>query len=339
MPHLTVLEGEDRFYFKLAFCSFFLIILMVASLHFGAEIYTPYEVWNAFWELETEASIIIQTLRVPRMVLAPVTGMALALSGLLLQTVSGNPLASPAFLGVNSGAAFFVLLAFSFFGFTSLWFLSLIAFAGALTAISLVFLLAFSFGASFQQSTLLLAGITLSSFLSSAITILLATNETTLEALLFWLSGSFANRDMSGLIIVVPVLFFSIIVTLIMKSSLDSLLMDDESAKALGLSIFKLRLFFIFLSALLASLAVVLAGPVAFIGLVAPHIAKNYAGLSHLRNIPFCLLFGAHLTLMADIATRILLSPSEAPLSAVLAFIGVPFLVFLLLSKKRGVVG
>lgn len=312
------------------------LLCMLASLHFGLRQYSPAEVWMALTsDAADSTALVIRTLRVPRMLIAPLVGAALGIAGLLLQTTARNPLASPALLGVNAGAAFAVVIAVAIFGFSAVLPLAGSAALGALGATSLVFLLSAAAGGPASPVNTLLAGVTLAALLNSGVQIVLITDEATMEQLIFWLSGGFADRDMFLLSLTLPVVAICAGLAFLISRPLDLLLADDASAAALGVPVMQLRFGALVLAALLTAAAVTMAGPVAFIGLVAPHIARRLGGLSHQVLVPMVALIGAMLALMADIVARFVIYPAEAPVGAVLAFVGVPVLVGLLQSRKR----
>lgn len=312
-----------------------LLACLLVSLHVGVRQYAPFEVWTALTsDADDSTSLIIRTLRLPRMLIAPIVGAALGVAGLLMQTVTRNPLASPALLGINAGAAFAVVFAASVFGISAMIPLSIVATLGALAATALVFMLSLSAGGSFSPVTTLLAGVTLAALLASGTQIILVTDEVTMESLLFWLSGGFADRDMRLLLVGAPIVLGAIAGALTLSGALDAMLADDQSAEALGVPVIKVRVVALVLAALLAGASVSLAGPVAFIGLVAPHMARRLGGLSHRAAFPLVILIGAILAIVADIAARFVIYPSEAPVGTVLAFVGVPALIGLLQSSK-----
>lgn len=310
-----------------------LLVAMIASLHLGIRQYTPAQVWGALVApSEDPASLIVRTLRLPRMLIAPLVGAGLATAGLVLQTVSRNPLASPDLLGINAGAAFAVVLAVSLFGISALLPLTAIAALGALVAILLVFALSAAAGGTVSPVNTLLAGVTLAAFLASGTQIILTTDESTMENLIFWLSGSFVDRDLALLSVTGPILVLAIVAIIAMSRTLDVLMADDASAEAIGVPVARVRAIALVLVALISAAAVTTAGPVAFVGLVAPHIARRFAHMSHAHLIPATALIGAALAMSADVAARFIIHPAEAPVGAVLALVGVPALIALLQS-------
>ncbi|GAB5446170.1 FecCD family ABC transporter permease [Gymnodinialimonas sp.] len=307
----------------------------VLGLHVGVRAYAPWEVWRAVTSAEMDATaIIVRDLRVPRMVLAALVGAALALSGLMMQSVARNPVAEPGLLGVNAGAAFAVVVLLTLNPSVGFWAIMAAAAFGAGTAAALVFGLALSVGAAITPVHLLLAGVSVAALLMAGVQVLVIVNEQTLEELVFWLSGSFADRPLAGVWIVAGGLGVGAGMCLLHAPALDALRADDATATGLGVDVARLRLLLLGGAALLAGCAVALAGPIAFLGLVAPHLARLSGAVGHAQMIPRTLLCGVVLALSADVIARFVLYPTEAPVSAVMALIGVPILIGLLRSAR-----
>lgn len=312
-----------------------LALLALASLHLGLRHYAPWQVFDAvFGDGQGADALIIRTLRLPRTVNALIVGAALAVSGLLMQSATRNPLAAPGVLGVNAGAALAVVLGLAAFGIASLSALAGLAALGAVGATALVFGIALSAGSSFSPVHVLLAGVTVAALLASFTQIVLVTDESTMESLLFWLAGGFADRPLMLLAIAAPFIGIAFLAVIPMTRALDALMTDDASAQALGVPVVRIRLTALGLAAILAGLSVSVAGPVVFIGLIAPHIARRLGVRGHAQMVPAAALVGATLAVAADIAARYVVSPGEAPVGAVLALIGVPVLVVLLRSRR-----
>lgn len=314
------------------------LILAVLSLHLGLTAYSPRLVWDALQGDLTPNALIVSGLRVPRTAIALVAGAALGLSGLLMQGATDNPLAEPGLLGVNGGAALAVALGLVLWGSVGLGQIAILALAGALVATATVFGVAAGAGPAAGRSTVLLAGVTIAAILASLTQVVLLMDEVALETLLFWLSGGFADRELSLLAIGVPCLVAGAAGTVLVAPALDALRADDDSARAVGVAVGRMRALALGLAAVLAGGAVAMAGPVAFVGLVAPHIARRLpvAGVgNHAALAVLAALVGAGVALLADIAARVLVAPGEAPISAVLAPVGVPVLVGLLCRGGR----
>ncbi len=327
----------------LSILTFGLVLAALASLHLGLRTYPPALVLDALrgWGIDggsgTDA-IIIVTLRVPRTLVAICAGAALGLSGFLMQAATRNPLAEPGLLGINAGAAFAVVIGITFLGALGLGGIGALALAGGLAATALVFGIVTAAGRAAGPATTLLAGVTVAATLASLTQVLLLVDETALETMLFWLSGGFADRGLDLLAIGLPALAAGGFGALLLAPSLDALRLDDESAGALGVRVTGVRLASLTLAAILAAGAVAMAGPVGFLGLVAPHLARRLAPIS--GSAPLIVttaLTGAILAILADIAARLVVAPGEAPVSAVLALVGVPVLILLLRQRAEAV--
>ncbi len=306
-------------------------LLALASLQLGLRLHGPVEIWQALaTDADDQTSLIIRTLRVPRTVLAVVVGAALGVSGLLMQVATRNAIAEPGLLGVNAGAAFAVVLAVTLSGSLGLATLTGLAALGALAASAVVFGLALTGGLGVSPVHLLLAGVTVAGLLSAGTQVLISLDQAAIKELLFWLSGAFAGRPLESLLFAAPLMVGTLALVLLFARTLDVLQADDATAVALGVPVRAARLAALLGASLLAGASVALAGPVAFVGLVAPHLAR-FSGLrDHLRLIPVTALCGAILALAADILARFVIYPSEAPISAVTALAGVPVLILLL---------
>lgn len=310
-------------------------ILAILSLHIGLRFYSLAEVWHALF-IPTEAPdhLIIRGLRLPRTVTAIIVGASLGVSGLLMQAVLRNPLAEPGLLGVNAGASFAAVFAFAVLGVSSFAGLSVAALIGASVAMAAIFAIVTAARGALTPASLILAGVTMAAFLGSLTQTLIITDEGTMEALLFWLAGGFADRDTQLLWIAGPLLIAGIITAALFTNTLDALSTGDTTARALGVDTARLRLAILGLATYLAGLCVVIAGPVGFVGLVAPHLARLIVGPSHLMLLPRTALIGAALGILADIVARRIASPQEVPVTAALALIGAPVLISLVRRHK-----
>ena len=310
-------------------------IAAVASLHFGLRNYSTQVVFTALFAPDgSPDSLIISGLRVPRTLVALVVGAALGTSGLLMQSVFRNPLAEPGLLGVNAGASFAVVAMFSFLGVTSLWALSLAALLGAGFAMVMIFALVVFARGALTPISLILAGVTLAAFLSALTQVMIVTNEAAMEALLFWLAGGFADRDVSVVLWLGPFLLIGLVAAIFNANALDAMVTGETAAQALGVDTKQLRIMVLSLASALAAFCVVIAGPVGFIGLVAPHIARLMAGPSHAGLFPRVALIGALLAVLADIGARLVVAPQEAPVTALLAMVGTPVLIALVRTRR-----
>lgn len=277
-------------------------------------------------EAEPAARDVLLKLRIPRALAAFGTGSALALAGVLMQVLLRNPLADPYILGTSGGAAVGALLAI-IFGATS-YLVDMVAFAGALTSTLLVFFVARYHG-NWTPGRLLLTGVVIAAGWSALISLILATApDASLRSILFWLMGdfSFAGNPLPVLIVAL----LAVIIGLILARSLNILSVGDQQASLLGLSVKPVRIMAYVLSALLTAIAVTTAGTVGFVGLVVPHLVRLIAGSDHRVLIPGSALTGGILLVIADLLARSVIAPSQLPVGAITALIGVPLFLFLL---------
>lgn len=312
-------------------------LAMAASLHVGLHVYDPATVLAALRGGADPESLIIATLRLPRTLVAATAGAALGLSGFLMQSATRNPLAEPGLLGVNAGAAFAVTLGITAFGAASLAQIGGLAVLGAVVATLMVFGIALAAGQAAGPATMLLSGVTVAGMLASLTQLMLLIDETALETLLFWLSGGFADRGLALLKLGLPALLVGLVGAALLAPGLDALRLDDDSARSVGVRVGRIRFAALALACLLAAGAVSMAGPVVFLGLVAPHIARRLRRAApSAKLVPTTCLVGAVLAVTADIVARLVVAPAEAPVGAVLALVGVPVLVMLLRRRGEG---
>ncbi|MFQ1699852.1 FecCD family ABC transporter permease [Loktanella agnita] len=312
-----------------------LVMAATASLHIGLRIYAPSDVVQAILSpTQSQDDLIIRGLRVPRTAGAIFVGAALAVAGLLMQTVLRNPLADPGLLGINAGASFGVVFGFAVLGISGFVGLSLAALLGSAIAMLGIFALVTLGKGRLTPTSVVLAGVTLAAFLGSITQILIVTDEGTMEALLFWLAGGFADRDPALLWAAAPMLALGICGVCFFTHALDAMVTGDDTARALGVDTTRMRIFALCIATVLAALSVVVAGPVGFVGLVAPHLARLLSVQSHTQLLPLTALIGACLAILADIAARLVASPQEVPVTATLALVGAPVLVSLVRRRK-----
>lgn len=317
---------------------FALGLAMVASLHIGLRLYDPATVVAALRGGSDADALIFATLRLPRTLIGAVAGAALGVSGLLMQSATRNPLAEPGLLGVNAGAAFAVTLGITAFGASSLLQIGWLALVGAAVTTAMVFGIATAASDAAGRATVLLVGVTVAGAFASLTQLMLLIDETALETLLFWLSGGFADRGTGLLWLGLPALAVGLAGALLLAPGLDALRLDDDSARSVGVRVGGVRLGALGLAALLAAGAVAMAGPVAFLGLIAPHIARRLhrSGEIAALLVATCLV-GATLAVASDILARLVVAPGEATVGSVLALVGVPLLVALLRRRRDAV--
>ncbi|MEU2496291.1 iron ABC transporter permease [Streptomyces sp. NPDC007883] len=317
-----------------------LLALCGASMTFGALSVPPAQVWDTLLGDAPDSRVdnVIWSVRLPRTALGLVTGAALGLSGALMQALTRNPLADPGILGVSAGAAFAVVLSVGALGLGSLYGYIWFAFAGALAATVLVQLLGGLGRSGYTPVKLALAGVAVTSVLFSLTSAVALTAPDALNRYRFWSAGSLAGQDGEVLLRVAPFLAVGAVLALACAPGLNSLALGDDVAKSLGLGTGPLRAQGVAAVTLLTGGAVAVIGPVVFVGLVVPHIARvlaQYAGIGpdHRWLLPLSALLAPCLLLAADIAGRVVARPVEIQAGVLVAFVGGPF--FIAMVRRR----
>ncbi len=308
-------------------------IAAVLSLCLGAVRLTPGELVRALLEgTQGVAGRIFWFVRLPRTLAALLTGAALAVSGVVIQTVLHNPLAAPNIIGVNAGAGFAVALAAVFFP-GSLGEIPWLSFLGAITAAAVVLAISRLTGAS--KITLVLGGVMISSLFNAAIDALLTFQPDALTGYADFRVGSFRDITMARVENVVLPLAVALAGILLAAPALEILSLGDETAASLGLSVRPVRMVLLFLAAVLAGAAVSLAGIIGFVGLIVPHFIRRLTGEKLLPLLLASAFGGAAFVAFCDTAARTLFAPYELPVGVVLSFLGVPVFLWQLLRSRR----
>lgn len=318
-----------------------LVVVLVAlgaalslSLLVGANMQSPAATWHGLVRPDaSESSLVVWTLRVPRTALAVLAGMAFAVAGALIQAITRNPLADPGILGVNAGAGFAVTLGAGFLGITGgvgfLW----LAFAGALLATVLVYLIGAGGRAGMSPATLVLAGIALGAVLGGIATVLQLFDPETFRAVRRWGLGSVAVTDFSGLQLMLPYLLAALAISLVIAGPLNAIALGDDIATSLGAHVGRTRILGILAVTILAGGATALTGGIGFVGLMVPHVVRWFTGPDQRWVLTCSALAGPVLVLLADVLGRILVIPSELEVGLVTAVIGAPVLI--LLARRK----
>ncbi len=313
----------------------FLTISSLAGILFGSVSLHPAEILLCLTKgnMGTTTYTLITTVRIPRVLGGLFAGIGLACAGVILQGVMNNSLASPNTIGVNSGSGFAVMLAMMLFPANTLL-VPAFAFGGALLTSLIVFMLAYL--ADSSRTTIILAGITISSFLSAGInTIKLLDTEISINLTSFMmgsLSGLTTNK------LVVPCLSISaaFLLSLVLARPLNILGLGDDIAQSLGIHVPLTRFLLLVLASIMAGCVVSYAGLLSFVGLIIPHICRQIFGNDARFLLPCSALLGGSFVTLCDLAGRILFAPFELPAGILMAFIGGPFFLYLLLKKKGG---
>jgi iron complex transport system permease protein len=281
-------------------------------------------------------ALVVRSLRVPRTEVGLTAGAALGLAGAALQAVTRNPLADPGILGLSQGAAAGVVLAIGFGsakGFGGyVWY----AFAGAVVAACRVYGIAARGRGGASPVKLALAGTALSAMTAGATTVVLTSSSATLDQFRFWQVGALSGRDAETVVRMLPFLAAGAVLVLACARGLDALALGDETARALGHRVRAVRGAAALGATLLTAAAVAAAGPIAFVGLAVPHLARRMVSGGHRAVLPLSALLGAALLVGADVAGRVVRAPAEVPAGVMTALVGVPVLV--LLVRRKGAV-
>ena len=313
-------------------CVLLLIILALAVMA-GAVTIPVRGVWLALTAPgTTEDYRIIYTLRMPRVICAALAGANLALSGCILQGILRNPLADPGIIGISAGAGL-AAMALMMLAPSLTALVPLAAFAGALGAAAVVFLLAWERGVN--PLRLVLAGVAVAAFFGGGMTALSVFFSDKVQGTVSWLAGGFAGASWQSVRMIVPYSVIGIIGTLCLYRRLNALQLGDDVARTLGVRVDRTRTMLIALAALLAASAVSVAGLLGFVGLIVPHVMRLVVGSDFEPLLPCSALFGAILVAGADIAARTLFSPMEVPVGIFMSFIGAPFFLYLLKRRMR----
>ncbi len=313
-----------------------LIVIALASLAIGSRSIPIDTVFRALTEGRdgsTDVAVVLDG-RLPRTAIGLLAGIGLGVAGAIIQAVTRNPLADPGILGVTFGSAFAVALAVGIFGLTSpisyVWF----AFGGALVATVVVYLIGATGSGSASPAQLTLAGMALGAVLSGIISAMVLSDPAGFQAMRAWEAGSIANRPWETLAPVWPFIIGGVIVALLITPSLNAVALGDDLAAALGADVNRTRAFALIAVTLLAGGATAIAGPIAFVGLMIPHMARWIVGPDQRWIVGFSIVLAPSLLLLADIIGRVIMRPGELQVGIVTAFIGAPVLIALVRRQK-----
>lgn len=310
-----------------------LVCSALTSILAGSTHLTVSEIFSAFGNgfSSSPSARIVGYVRLPRTLASLLCGSALAVSGAIIQNVLANRLASPSIIGVNSGAGLAVTLC-AVFGILGGWRLAVFSFFGAFIVALVVSLGAKRFGAS--RGTVILMGVAMNSFLGA-----ISDSVITLFPEIGVISrdfkvGEFSAVTYSKLIPSVVIILTASAILMTLLSELDVITLGEERAGGLGMNTSLMRTVFLILAALLAGCAVTLAGLLSFVGLMVPHAIRRLGGNRACHLIPLCAIYGGAFVCLCDTASRTLFSPYEIPVGIILAFLGAPFFMFILLHRK-----
>ena len=316
-----------------AFC--FMMLSILLSLCFGTAVLTFRDLTDAVINGPQGgvSGRIFWYARLPRTAASLLAGAGLAVSGTVIQNVLNNKLASPGIIGVNAGAGLAVTICCAIGTFSG-WIMAGAAFSGAMLAVFLVTFTARKIGAS--RTTVILGGVAVNSLLNAAceaITTLIP--DAGVQSADFRVGG-FSAVAYTRLIPAGILILAGILLMLTLCNELDILALGEETAQGLGMSVKKMRTLFLVIAAMLAGAAVSFSGLLGFVGLIIPHLGRKLVGSESESLVPFCILFGAGFVTFCDLISRVIFSPYEIPAGILMAFIGGPFFLFILMGRKRG---
>lgn len=335
MMKMTAVDPRSEFRnLMLAGGGFMLLLSLVLGVTTGAVPIGLSEVWDTLFRTKTTAENyqILFNIRIPRVLVSGLTGMNLALAGVILQGVLRNPLADPGIIGVTAGAglaAMTVLILWPDHTFL----VPAVAFVGALAATGLVFALSWQNG--INPLRLILAGVAVAAFFGGGMSALMVFHSDKVQGTVNWLAGGFQGRSWEHVRMILPYTAVGVMGSLWGSRYLNLLSLGDEAAKGLGVPVERVRFVLIALAALLAASAVSVAGLLGFVGLIVPHLTRLLVGTDSEYLTPCAAIFGAALVVMADTAARFLFRPVEIPVGVLMAFIGAPFFLYLLRKGAR----
>ncbi|WP_018930944.1 iron ABC transporter permease [Gracilibacillus lacisalsi] len=312
-----------------------LLFLLFIHMNQGSVSIAPSTIFNAiFWPEDQLEHHTVRFLRMPRAVIGILAGGALAVSGVLLQTITKNPLASASTLGIHSGSYFAVVFASVFISATSGWSGLLVAFLGGILTAVLVYTLAGV--ANANPVKMVLAGMVITMMFSAFTSLLQIFFENETAGLFLWGSGTLVQNNWQGVQFALPFIIFGLIGSLWIAKSLDLFQLGEEVATGLGQKVQRIRIVTVIIAVFLTSVTVSVVGPIGFVGLIAPHLIKLLGFQKHYVVILASFLWGAVVLIGADVLARILdPSFSELPVGAITAFIGAPWLIWLIMNKQN----
>ncbi|RCV54789.1 FecCD family ABC transporter permease [Marinitenerispora sediminis] len=310
-------------------------LCVLLSIAVGAKAIPLSTVWQALWNYDGsyDHSVIFE-LRLPRTLLGVAVGAALGLSGALMQALTRNPLADPGILGINAGAAAAVVLAVYVFGLTDLnayvWF----AFAGAALTTVVVYVLGSAGRGGATPVRLALAGTAIGAVLIGLVHGVIILNEFVFDQIRFWQIGSLVGRDLGVFTAVLPFLLAGTLLALLLGSQLNAVALGEDLAAALGARVNRTRAVTALAIVLLCGGATAAAGPIAFVGLTVPHVARALIGPDQRWVLPYSAVLAAILLVGADTLGRIVLPTGELEVGIITALVGAPVFIALVRRKK-----
>lgn len=283
-------------------------------------------------------SALVMNLRLPRVLLAFLTGAALAVCGTVMQSVLKNPLASPYGLGISSGAglgAAVVMVTGASAGILGMFLLPVVSFGCGLATVVLAMGMASRLDRRMSNITIVLTGMVISLFFNAIMNLLATLSPSYAQRINLWQLGSFSSREWSSVWILLPVAVLCMILFLSHSREMDIMTFGEEQAQAMGVDLKRCKWLLICGTSVLTGTAVAFAGIIGFVDLIAPHVMRRFFGSAHRRVLPACALFGGTFMVLCDLAARVLASPREIPIGSITALIGAPFFIYIYFRGRK----
>ncbi|MBS5013925.1 MAG: Fe(3+) dicitrate ABC transporter permease subunit FecD [Haemophilus parainfluenzae] len=307
-----------------------MVLLFGLSIRLGTYTLSFEEIWAAF-QPDDKNYFTLMEYRLPRALLAILLGGALAISGVLVQSVVRNPLASPDILGINNAAGLIAVSVLMFLPNLAFYWMPIFAFLGGVLSFVILWIVC---GFNFRPIKMAIIGVALSALWAAISHYLMLTNPVEINTAMLWLTGSLWGRSWSYLNVVLPWLVVLLPLPFIFCRDLDTLGLGENKASTLGVTVNKVQISVLVLAVALSTTAVAICGPIAFLGLVAPHLARRLVGGRHRTLLPAALIIGALLLQLSDILARVIDPPTELPAGILTAIIGAPYFFYLLMRTK-----
>ncbi|ADD01655.1 transport system permease protein [Thermoanaerobacter italicus Ab9] len=318
-------------YFGTAFS--LLVFTMILSISAGAVKIPLREILNIFFGGGSETSrTIILNLRLPRVIESAVVGMGLSVVGAFFQGLLRNPMADPYVLGISSGAAFgatiAIILGLGIFG------LSFMAFVTSLMTVFFVYTISRT-STRVSMTTMLLAGIAISAFMSAIISLMMLLNHDEFSRIVFWTMGGFSLINWNSVVFTTPIIVIGSFVMYVFSRDVNAILTGEEVAEHLGVNTELVKKIILVTGSLVTATAVSVGGIIGFVGLIVPHISRLIVGPDNRVLVPFSAISGAIFLTFADLLARVILKPMEIPIGIITAAFGGPFFLYLLIKSKQ----
>ncbi|MFC1870460.1 FecCD family ABC transporter permease [Chloroflexota bacterium] len=339
------LRWRSRLYTVVGLALLLVVVIAVASA-IGSTYIPLATVWQVLlaklpfiearptWASSVET--IIFYIRLPRVLLAGLVGASLALAGATYQGLFRNPLADPYLLGIAQGAGLGAVIGFLLPESWQIVSIPLLAFAGALVAVAIVYSIA-RVGKTLPMTTLILAGVALGAFLASITSYLMIISGDKLHGIISWLLGTFSLTNWGEVATVIPYIFIGTVIIWLYARPLNVMQLDEEQAQQLGINVERTKLILLVAATLITAAAVCFCGIIGFVGIIIPHAVRLAWGPDHRFLLPLATFAGATFLILADTAARTVLAPTEIPVGVITAFLGAPFFLYLLRQKKRAI--